>query len=133
VAYSTPSFLRKRNMRNALNRPLAMSRGLGAALVSRHRPRIHPSHKISPWKHILSSQGHRGYTRRVHSCAPHGEKQRKDKPSPKRSNEHNQTLRTTSKGVPSLLHRLQGYTRWVRLRAPPEKSNPKNKHQQQAG
>jgi hypothetical protein len=105
----------------AFDRPLALSRGLGAALASWPRSWMYTPHKI-PWKHILSSQGLGGYTWWVRSRAPLGEERHQDKLSLKPGKEHNQ--RTASKGVYLLLHRLGGYTRRVCSRAPPGKKQP---------
>jgi hypothetical protein len=125
MAYSTPSSLRKRSVRDALDRPLAVSRGLEAALAARTTLRIHTPHKnktleaypILPRPRGLHQWGAR-------SCAPPGKRHPKTSRVPgnnltenpaQTNSTHNR--RIASEGVYLLLHRLGGYT--------PGKNQPK--------
>jgi hypothetical protein len=141
MAYSTPYSLRKRSVgdlkqdKAPLTAILPQAEARGLPLHHGQGLEFTPRIKSRPWKHILSSQGLGGYTRRVRSCAPPREEQRqKPAESPattwlktqhRPNSTYNQCI--ASEGVYLLLHRLKGYTRWVRSHASPRKKQPKNK------
>jgi hypothetical protein len=122
-------------MSDTLDRPLAMSRGSGAALAPRITPRICTSRKIKTleaYPILLRTQGLHPVGALVHTprrgTTPKASRVPGDNlaENPAQTNStHNQ--HAASEGVYLLLHRLGGYTRRVRSHAPPEKSNPKNK------